>query len=211
MAITDLGRKDLGVYLRLRLEHLYACFADFEDHIDEKKLDLCSRVDKGEFSRNDPQVGQIVHHLQCVLANTFRYTLLGGVCSFLEEAMKEVSKRLVADYSRCLKATADGNWLKRHIQVLREQASLNTVPLEADLAKFHDLICLRNCIVHSWGKVAEARNPKAVEDAAGRIETASISKDGYLFFGDQVIPEGILSAENIADEILMAKLGTSMT
>jgi len=79
------------------------------------------------------------------------------------------------------------------------------------LDTFHDLITLRNCVTHAWGTIAEANDPDAVKTAADRIETAAVSADGYLVFGDQVVPEAITAAENIAEHVLTSKLQTSMT
>ena len=136
--------------------------------------------------------------------------MLVGVCSFLEEAIKGITKRLVADYDARLKAQKDGNWLHRHLQVLSDCVGLDIVPFESEVSVFDDLITLRNCIVHAWGKLAESHDPRAVQAASERTESAEVSKDGYLVLGDQVIPGAIIAAEKIADGMLASKLRVSM-
>ena len=211
MSVNKNADHDLGKYLRRRLEYLERCNAEIESKLSDDERDLCRRVDKGEYSKNDSAIDQIVFHLEIVVGNTFRYTMLIGVCSFLEEAIKAITKRLVSDYETKLRAQKKGNWLRKHIQVLSGLVGLKVAPIQRDLDKFYNLITLRNCIVHAWGKVAEARDPDAVMGAAHKVETTEISKDGYLVLGDQVVPEAIIAAENIAEEILTSNLRVSMT
>jgi len=201
----------LGEYLRKRLQHLEQCIGEFNSHLEELERELDRNLHNGTVRRDDPEVGKINHHREYVVANTFRYTMLVGLCSFLEEAIKEITKRLVSDYDAKIKAAKKGNWLVRHTRVLVDQFGIDLGPIDEDLKKFHDLITLRNCVVHAWGKVAGANNPSAVKDAVDRIETAEIFKDGFLCFGDQVLPEAIVAAENIADHILESELKTSIT
>jgi hypothetical protein len=59
--------------------------------------------------------------------------------------------------------------------------------------------------------VAAARDQSAVEAAVRRIKTADISRDGFIYLGDQVLPEAIIAAENIADHILASQLNVSIT
>ena len=205
------GNRDLSDYLRERLRRLEHCNAEVEEKLCDDRIAFCRKIDEGVYSKNDPIIGQMVQHLEMVVGNTFRYTMLVGVCSFLEEAMKTITKRLVSDYETRIKSQRKGNWLRKHIRVLSDTVGLDVAPIQAEVNKFHDLITLRNCVVHVWGRLVEATNPDAVRQAAERVETAGISKDGYLVFGDQVVPEAIITGENIADEILKTKLQVSMT
>jgi hypothetical protein len=202
---------DLGEYLHRRLQYLDRCNAEIESKLSDDERNLCGKIDDGAYSKNDPSVGQIIFHLEYVVGNTFRYTMLVGVCSFLEEAIKAISKRLVADYEAKIKAPRKGTWLWKHICVLSGCVSLDLAPIQSDLDTFQDLITLRNCVVHAWGRIAEANDPDAVKAAAERIETAAVSADGFLIFGDQVVPDAIIAAENIAEHVLTSKLQTSMT
>jgi hypothetical protein len=211
MSTPAKGNRDLADYLHERLRRLEQCNAKVEEKLCDDRIAFCTKIDEGVYSKNDPIIGQMVHHLEMVVGNTFRYTMLVGVCSFLEEAMKTITKRLVSDYETRIKSQRKGNWLRKHIRVLSDTVGLDVAPIQAEVNKFHDLITLRNCVVHVWGRLEEATNPDAVRQAAERVETAGISKDGYLVFGDQVVPEAIITGENIADEILKTKLQVSMT
>lgn len=211
MGLDQTAQHALADYLHRRLKYLESCNAHIENKLADDQADLCLKIDEGEYSKDDAAVGQMIFDLEYVVANTVRYTMLVGVCSFLEEALKAITKRLVPDYSAKLEAEKRGNWLRKHIRILSTSVGLDAEPLNANLDKFHDLIILRNCIVHAWGKVTEARDPNAVETAAKRIETAEISKDRYLVLGDQVIPAAINTAERIAEAVLTRKLGVSMT
>jgi len=211
MSVNNRKDHDLGDYLYRRLQDLERCNIEIETKLADDERDHCRRIDEGQYSKNDPAVGQIIFHLEYVVRSTFRYTMLVGVCSFLEEAMKAIAKRVLPDYEARIKARKKGNWLQEHIRNLSNSVVLNVAPIQSDLDKFHHLITLRNCVTHAWGKVAECNDPDAVKAAAKRIETAEISRDGYLVFGDQVVPEAISSAENIAESILTSKLQESMT
>ena len=199
----------LSYYLRKRLEYLEQFNAHFESHLSDEKQNLCMKVSDGELDQNNSEIGKIVHHLDFVLGNTHRYTLLVGICSFLEESMKEITKRLITDYAAQIDKEK-GNWLRRHIRVLNKSTGIDDFKLHDDLKTFHDLICLRNCIVHSWGNIKEAKSPDEVRAALKGVESASETKDGYLFLGDQVIPAAIIAAENIVDAIMTSKLGNSI-
>ena len=212
--------KDLGDYLHRRLSFLETLNAEMESNIGNQKAALTMRLPReksknGVYDKSDASIVKIINHLDFVLLNTSRYTILIAVCSFLEEAMKEISKQLVLKYEKELASQAStmkrANWLKKHVELLIRHAGIDANAVQSDLSMFHDLICLRNCVVHCWGKVDKARNPQAVHAASNRIDTAEVSRDGYLIFGDQVIPEAIIAAENIAESILTSKLGTSMT
>ena len=204
------SNQELTEYLRKRLEHLEQCNATFESHLDEERRGLQRKRDEGAVRHDDPEVRKINHHREYVVANTFRYTMLVGLCSFLEEAIREITQRLDSNYDANIKAKK-GSWLRRHTQVLVAHSGVDLGPIRQDLSTFHDLITMRNCVVHAWGRVAGARNPKATKDAVARIDTAEIFKDGFLRFGDQVLPEAIIAAENIADHILVSELKTSIT
>jgi hypothetical protein len=207
----DKANRDLGDYLHARLQHLEHCNAEIEEKLCDERMSLCKKIDEGVYSKHDHAIGRIAYHLEMVLGNTFRYTLLVGVCSFLEEAIKAISRRLVPDYDNQLRDEKRGNWLNKHVRMLRREAALDPVPIQADLQTFDDLIMLRNCIVHSWGNVSEARNPTAVRASMARIALVELSRDGYLYLGDEVISTAIIAAENIAEHMLTSKLQLSMT
>jgi hypothetical protein len=203
MSAQPHARRVLADYLHLRLERLQKCIATFEQQISKDKDELCQMVDRGELRRDDPAIGRAVFHLEYVLGNTFRSGLFVGVCSFLEEAVKEVTKLLVTDYGEKMKKEQGkkGNWLEKHVRVLTG-VGINFSQVRAELNTFNHCITLRNCVVHDSGKVAEAKDPDAVRAAVQHVDTAEISRDGYLFFGDSVCPTAIWSADEITRHLL---------
>jgi hypothetical protein len=126
-----------------------------------------------------------------------------GVCSFLEEALKEVTKLLVSDYGEKIKKEQGkkGNWMEKHVRVLTA-VGINFSPIQAELKTFDRCITLRNCLVHDSGKVAEAKDADAVRTAVQHVDTAEISADGYLFFGDLVCITAMWTADVIVRHLL---------
>ncbi len=203
----------LADYLHRRLQYLERCNAEIETRLFDDQRDLLQKIDHGEFGPTDPVIGQTLFHLEYVLGNTLRYAMLVAVCSFLEEAMKAITRHLVADYDSRIEGSKKRreNWLRTHIRILHEAISLDLTTIQSQLETFHDLITLRNCVVHAWGKLAGTKNPGTVQAAVSRIETVEVSRDGYLVFGDQVVPAAIIAAEEIAESVLTSKLQTTMT
>ncbi len=210
MTIPETYQRELGDYFRRRFDHLARCNAEIESKLRDDEADLCRRIDSGEFDKSDPAVGRMIHHIEYVVGNTFRYTMLVGACSFLEEAVKAITKVLVSDYDARIKALKrKDNWLRIHVRVLSESGAFDPGAIRNDLYKFHDLIALRNCIVHSWGNVAKTRHPAAVERAVERIKPADVSRDGYLLFESDLVPEALCTAEDIVDAISKSGFGES--
>lgn len=202
---TDKKAKSmLADYLHRRLDYLRKCDTYMEKKLFSDDMQVRRKVQEGVCREDDPAVGSFFFYIDYIVGNTFRYTMLVAVCSFLEEAMREITKRHVKDYDALIKAQRSGNWLRKHVRILCDGAGLDIEPLRSDLDKFYDLITLRNCIVHCWGKLAEAIEPSEVKIAAERIPTAEISANGYLVFGDQVFPEAITASRRIAQHILSA-------
>ena len=209
---------ELGVYLRRRLGHLRSCHVLVEERIYD---DIMAHAEKSKGHKDaDSAMNRLMHHLIYGLGNTFRYTLLIGVCSFLEESVKAIAKELIPDDKKRAKTMEkkNGNWLQKHIHLLATLA-LDPTPFQGDLDGFNDLITVRNCITHSWGKVAKSRNPKETTDAVQRIKTAGkkenihdhadLSKDGYVILGDRIIPHSVWLAECIVDALFTAMLKVS--
>lgn len=208
---TKKTNHELAEYLRLRLEYLEQCASDYNEHLDWLQQALNNRIREGVCHPDAPEIGKAKFFREYILANTFRYAMLVALCSYLEEAIKEITRRLVHGYHEKIQAERDGNWLTRHARVLEKEHGMDFAPIEKEQRAFGDLIDLRNCIVHAWGKVAEARRPRAVEAAAGRVATACITKDGFLFLGEHVLIEAIEAAEKIVDYILCREFDESIT
>jgi len=211
MTASQQGNRDLADHLHRRLEYLRACTIHIENKLRQEKMDLRQKIHDGVYSKNDPAIGQMVFHIEYVVGHTFRYCMLVAVCSFVEEAMKAIGTRRLPDYEARIKAGKQRNWLRRHIRVLRDGVGLDTAPIKSHLGKFYDIITLRNCIVHAWGKLAKTRNPQTVKAAIKRLEGADVSTDGYLLLHDEVVSEAIETAEDIVETILQSTLHVSMT
>src|SRR5262249_5709079 len=128
--------RQLANYFARRLDHLRSCSAEVENRlIEEPKRELCEQVDRGEIDRTDAQVRRVFHHIEYVVGNTLRYTLLVGLCSFLEEALKVLTAQLVSKYESLLKKQDNGSWLVRHRNVLAG-AGIDLKPIEQELDTF---------------------------------------------------------------------------
>jgi hypothetical protein len=211
MTANQQANRDLADYLHRRLEYLRACKTNIENRLRADEMDLRQKIDDGVYSKNDPAIGKTIFHLEYVVGNTFRYTMLIGVCSFVEEAMKAIGTRLLPDYDARITAGKRENWLRKHIRVLSDAVGLDSAPIKSHVGKFYDIITLRNCIVHAWGKLAKTRNPQTVKAAIKRLEGADVSTDGYLLLHDEVVSEAIETAEDILESILQSTLHVSMT
>jgi hypothetical protein len=203
------GDKAFADYLYRRCEYLTRTNAEIEEMLSDDRMEICRQISVGELSKQDPLVGQAFFRIDCIVGNTFRYTMLAGVCSFLEEALKEMSRRVVPDYKQKLNEKR-GNFLSRHIAILSD-AGLNAAPIQGSIDRFHAMITVRNSIVHAWGKLSAVGNPKRLRESLDMIESAEVSKDGFVVLGDEVIPEAVNSAEEIADHILTTMLNVTMT
>jgi len=209
----------LIAYLRRRLNQLHDCQALIAQRIDHDKMAV---AEQSKDPKNAERMARIFYHLEYGLARTFRYTLLIGVCSFVEESVKAIAKERVPDdktRDETMEAKG-GNSLEKHVHLFSELLGLDPAPFQADLDNFKDLITLRNCITHCWGKIEEARNPTKTREAVERIRGlektgnynhVEISKDGYLVLGDDLVPHAIWTAECIVDSIITAMLNVSIT
>jgi hypothetical protein len=206
--VTDEANQRLAAYLKRRLENLQSYGAEIESRLQDDKQDLLKGIDEGRYAKEDPQLGKAFFHIEFVLGVTFRYTLLVGICSFLEEAIKTISSRIMSDYESKLKGQKRGSWLEKHIAVLGVHLPQS---VRAQVECFGRLITLRNCIVHAWGKISACRNPNAVKKALQAIEeqTASmnleigcITRDGYLYLAPDIVPHAIIAAEEIVDALV---------
>ena len=194
---------DLRGYLYRRLQYINQCYAEIQSKLSDDANDLLQKIDDGDCNVNDPVVGEIIYNLDFVVGYTFRYTMLVGVCSFLEESVKAITELVLkAEYKAKINAHKRVSWLDKHIRALSEDDSKKWNTIQSNLNTFRDLVTLRNCVVHTWGKVAGTKKPSEVRRAADRIETADISADGYLIFGDQVVPTAIIAAENITEHLI---------
>ena len=174
---------------------------------------------------SDASAGRFLHHLEITLGNTFRYTLLSGVCAVVEECVNAITEKLIPDEKARQKAkikTADAvkatrkwtNWLQTGVELITTEAKIHrTANFESDVEQFTDIITLRNCISHVWGNVAMADYPDQVQEAVKKLgfvarkentELVCISTDGYLVLGRDMVSHSICPAVEIVDYLCTA-------
>ena len=73
--------------------------------------------------------------------------------------VKEIGKWLVPVYEEKIRKKK-GDWLKKGLCVLCKETRVDLSMVTDDIAVFHNLIELRNCVVHSWGKVSDSPKPE---------------------------------------------------
>lgn len=74
---TATSPQALGEYLRTRLKHLEQYKGEMEARLDEQFSDLERRLNDGNLPIGRPEFSRHYHHLEYVVANTFRCTILG--------------------------------------------------------------------------------------------------------------------------------------
>lgn len=204
--------RELAEYLSRRLDYLQRTCAVVEDQLIDRPLrDLCERADRGEIVPNGPEVQRAYREIEFIVGNTLRYTLLVGVCSFLEEALKVLSARLVSDYeSRWKKLKKEQvSDFEKHCRILTD-ARIVLQPIRSELDRFAAFSTLRNNVVHQWGNVADAKDRVKLESAVKQISGVSVTEDGRLLFDDVVVPGAIVAADDIV-RYLVGILGASFS
>ncbi len=189
-------------YIQSRLERLEQYKAEIEGQLYRDRRSLIQRSSKGTRSPSDPTVGRRLFHLEYVISNTFRYSMLIALCTFLEEAVQTIAQQIVRDADGIAKRIKGKSVLGKYLKVLEERAGVDLTPVSRDIQVLAHLVVLRNCVAHAWGKLGRTRNRCAVEKAVKQVATAAISRDGFLILSDQVIPQAIVAAETIAEHIL---------
>jgi hypothetical protein len=207
----------LTEYLRLRLDRLIECNATMENKL---RWDMQNVIDSKEVSREE--INKALFHLQFGIANSFRYMLLIGMCAYLEESIVAIGRILIPDYDLKFKKLKIKNtsWLHRSLRLLENEASFDSKQIAKKEALFDDMVTLRNCIAHHWGKIDESRYPTEVEAAVDRLiksgkrgnyDLVTISKDRVLALGDNMVTNASFNAEGILDTILNKTLRVSIT
>jgi hypothetical protein len=206
--------------IRRGAESIEYCRNLVERKIEEDKATLLLK--RRDETVSEAAVGRLWHHLEITLANTFRYTLLSGVCAVAEECLDAIVDRLIPDEASRKKALKRAenevkarngrtNWLDSRIQLISSVTTLS-LPLQfqTDLGRFADIISLRNCIGHAWGNVGNTDYPEQVRAAVSCLEAeakkancdfASISQDGYLILGRDMLAHALCLAVEIVDNV----------
>lgn len=152
-------------------------------------------------SLGEDEVGRMYHHLQYVVGGTFRYTMLTAVCSYLEEALKAICRLACSSYDAEIGVPQKGSWLDKHVRLLQSHGVLFD-PVNTYIATMKDMVIVRNCIVHAWGKVAEATDPTSVRAALGRHDYFDEFKDGFIAVDDEAAVRALEAAGEIVDFLM---------
>jgi len=188
-------------YLRKRLDYLERCNAHIEEKLEDDKEQLCSRLNSGELNPQDRSYKDARFEIE-IIAQTFRYSMLVAICTFLEESINSITEGLVPDYHMRLKNENRGTWLRKHLQMLAWSAGLDMKPIEKEQSMSEDIILLRNTIAHAWGRVQASKAAPKLREIVCQYQWVEITGDGFFELTDQAIPETMIVPEEIIDHIL---------
>lgn len=223
MSPTKTFYRELHRYALWRIEQLFHCHCEVEKKVSDDKYAALAKDHEERLAgaAANPSLGRLLHHLEYTLGNTFRYTLIIGVCSVLEESVKAIAEEQFPDeaYRRITlnaKSQKGRNWLQKHIYLFATLPGFKANDLlGSEAERFSDIITLRNCIGHSWGNVDKDEHPEQVTAAVQRIQIrarqensylADIS-NGYIVLGENMVSDAINLAERVIEEICCAMLG----
>jgi len=189
-------------YLRKRLDNLFYCNADIENRL---------RDDGNQFintCHDERACNEYLWPIETVVLITFRYTMLTAVCTFLEESVKFLCDRSVADYRNKLKACQHGTWLAKHRQLLADNTTVDLAAIKAHLDTMEEFVQVRNCIVHEWGRVnGNVDRIIEIDEKKGADCCFGKWKDGFLRVTDQAVPTAAIASGRIVNKLLQDLLG----
>src|SRR5262249_14500943 len=110
--------RELAQYLRNRLQFLVDINHRFEEQIRKDKQELIDRT------TDMARVGTAIYYLDCGLGRTFRYMILIGVCSFVEESLKAIAAWLVPNDDERRKTLAEprqGGEVEKYLYLLQRK------------------------------------------------------------------------------------------
>lgn len=197
-------------YLQKRLEYLRTCDIYVEDKLEEDKQKLVQKVNENELKSQGLAFRNHLDELN-IVADTFRYSMLVAVCTFLEESIKFITRQLIEDYKSKLKEKKRGSWLNKHLELLSSYASLDVESIESRKILFNDVILVRNTIAHAWGRLEASNNPKKLRDTISRHDWIKINNEGFIILDDQSIPNALVAAMEIVEHILQLPSTDSIT
>jgi hypothetical protein len=223
MTPLELFARDLMKRYRVRDDQIGHCRHEVETKIDKDTYDVLVKKEDGKLT--DDVAGRLLYHFDITLGNTFRYTLVCGVCAILEEAVKAIAVMLIPDaptrkaaFDRARatirKTNGHCNTLQAYVAVIDSVVPLApTDQFNKDMEELTDVITLRNCIQHDWGNIDKSDYAKQVNDALGRIGVAAErgnynlaqrSLDGFLVLGDNMVGHAQCLAIPIIDFLCRA-------
>jgi hypothetical protein len=208
----------IASYLKKRLEYLRVCNSEVENHLlnDAEMVDSIQEGDAGQtLAKQLLRIGSIV-------GNTFRYSMVVALCTFLEEAVKLICETGLADYNARLQGVRKGNWLTKHRQILADLPTADLPGVQMELDTMEEFIEVRNCVAHAWGNAARCRNKKRIAEIVQRHHDSKdgrgimggmpyfgMSSDGFVVVEDNAAGAAIVASSEIVDGLLKGILGFS--
>ncbi len=193
----------IAEYLRTRLEYLRNCRIHIENKLSDESFEFINSED------DEDTVNRFLFHIDCVVANTFRYSMLIAACSFLEEAVKLLCHVSITDYSQKLKAIRKGSWLTKHRRLLEAERSVDIAAVGEHWDKMANVVPIRNCITHTWGNVNECQNSEHVQEIAAREDMYTVTKDGHLLLNNEAVTYALLASQQIVGKLVEDLFGLS--
>ncbi len=190
-------------YMRKRLEYLRECTFDIENRLRDNATEFINTCE------DDNACNEYLWHIENAVRHPFRYSMLIAACTFLEESVKFICSNSVPDCGKKLKASRPGTWLAKHRQLLADNTLIDVSAIAKDLDTMEDLIQVRNCIVHNWGRVDgnEQRRGKIVKIIKDREDCFVLSADGFLYVTDQAVPTAFTASRHIVSKLLKDLFG----
>jgi len=209
--------RELVRYIAKRLADLSDCEAEIENKLWNTNQSLIEGIDPDD---DDERLAasSAIHENEKQVARTFRYMMLIGACSFVEEAVKQISQMVIADYDEQIggRPRHEGE-VRKHIVILTEGGLVDEGSLQPQLDSIYRFVDLRNSIVHAWGRIEGTRNPQRLRDGIAALITSNSgmkiveTKDGFLYLNDQVIPSAIVASEEFIDLLTNSCFSISLT
>lgn len=193
----------IAEYLRTRIEYLRTCRIHIENKLSDESFEFINSGD------DEDTISRFLIHIDGVVANTFRYSMLIAACSFLEEAVKLLCSVSIKDYDHKLKAIRKGSWLAKHRQLLEAESSIDIAAVQEHWDRMANVVAIRNCITHAWGNVNECQNSDHVRQIAARDDSYTVSKDGYLVLNNEAVTYALLASRKIVGKLVEDLFGLS--
>jgi hypothetical protein len=198
-------------YLKERLRRLGACNSEIENRL------KCDEIEFINSCGDDGAAVTYLSHIEDVVANTFRYSMLIAACTFLEEAVKAICGLSVTGYEKMAARSGRGTWLEKHRRLLAAEPSVDLAAIADELARMEEFIQVRNCIVHAWGNVQRCRNSQALErivECVGKsaeeddtLPHFALSADGFICVEDDAVAKAIWASGAIVERLLQDLVG----
>jgi hypothetical protein len=197
-------------YCQIRMDRLCETDTYVTLKLEEDRDRLCRQVDSRRLDQQSPLPRESLCDMAMVTL-TLRYAMLMAACTFLEETVRFLSKKLIGNYKADLRAQKHGSWLHRHLQVLNSRCDLDLAPIGQEKALFEDIIQIRNAIAHAWGKIDACKNARQIHAITSQYDWLRINSEGYIDLRNQAVPEALVAATDIVEHILELPGASSLT